>query len=125
MVTRLPLPAGCHTWFRGYVPQHPTSVPNGVSLFVHPIGPAARLGSPRKKEQVTGNKFFHYMLQINPLMVAGFNAQHERRADCALWQRRPAPGRGTLNERGTMYPFTDLPEVSLVRTSSVETHDDA
>ena len=79
------------------------------------MGPAARLDSSRNMEQVTGNKFIHYMIQINPLMVPKFNDMHKRRANRALWQGEPVPGGGDVNERGTMYPFDDLPDIALSR----------
>ena len=86
-----------------------------MGLFLHPIGPAARLGGSRKREQVTGNKFIHYLIRINSLMVPEFNAKQESRADRAMWQGSPVPGGGDVNERGTMYPFADLPEIVLLR----------
>ena len=80
VVTRIPLPTGCRILFRDYVLQQPRG-PRGVGLFVHPIGPAARLEGSRKREQVTGNKFIHYLIQINRHMVPEFNAKQKRRAD--------------------------------------------
>ena len=86
-----------------------------MGLFVHPIGPAARLEGSRKREQVTGNKFIHYLIQINRHMVPEFNAKQKSRADRAMWQGKPAPGGGDVNERGTMYPFADLPDIAFSR----------
>ena len=114
VVTRIPLPSGSRIFFRDYVIQQPRD-PRGVGLFFHPIGPAARLDGSRNREQVTGNKFIHYLIRINRLMVPEFNAKQESRADRAMWQGRQVPGGGEVNERGTMYPFADLPEIALSR----------
>ena len=115
VVTRIPLPSGRRILFRDYVLPPRNRGHRGVGLYVHPIGPAARIGSSRKTEQVTGNKFIHYLILINRHMVPEFNAKQESRADRAMWQRRPVPDEGEANERGTMYPFADLPDIALLR----------
>ena len=113
VVTRIPLPTGRRILFKDYIIQHPTSL-NGVGIFLHPIGPAARIDSSPRREQVTGNKFFHYMLKINWSMVPEFNAKQQQRADRAMWQGRPVSGGDSTSERGTMFPFADLPDIALL-----------
>ena len=119
VVTRVPLSADsksvCHLFFRDYVLQGPMRHDRSVGLFVNPLGPAARLDNPRDKEPVTENKNIQYMIQIPQSMVAEFNERHKRRADTAMLLGRAVPGGGRGNERGTMYPYHDLPEISLSR----------
>ena len=115
VVTRIPLPTGSRILFRDYVLQQRAKGIRSVGLFVHPTGPAARLESSRKREQLTGNKFFHYLIQINRYMVPEFNVMQKSRADLALWQGEPVRGGGKFNERGTMYPYVDLPDVAFLR----------
>lgn len=119
VATRVPLTAGSktehHILFRDFVVQAAQGHSKGVGLFLNPIGPAARVDPPRNREQVTGNKNVQYMILINPSMVAEFNDSQKRRADSAMLLGKRVRGGGSANERGTMYPFADLPDIALSR----------
>ena len=125
VVTRTPLTADPnpedHALFKDYIPEHPSQHPNrdprGVGIFLNPIGPAAHLDSPRNMEPVTDNRNIQYMILINHLMVDEFNQLHKQRADHAMLLGKPVRGGGKDNERSTMYPYHDLPSISLRRAT--------
>ena len=101
--------------------EHPV-LDKGFVRLVDYLGGDARIVQAARVSYGAGTKtvredkgLIHYLIRISRHMVPEFNAKQMSRADRALWQGKPVPGGGEVNERGTMYPFADLPDLALLR----------